>query len=328
MWHLKPEDLARLVDERPDADEAAHIADCRECAAELDVLREQTTQLAALPAMLPPPTSWDAMRRRLEAEGALPASAARAGIVGKPAGRSSAHTAPSTTAWMRAAAGVALFLAGGLLGAGVAAGPAAPDFDGTAAETPVGSEPDVTAAGTPPAAGLQVAAAPDARTGDASESPPAGSRATESASRAAAGEEPASLAARPSSPTPAEGRAPVLAGDAVPGVAGPPANGRLIASAPRVAEVNTPEEALRLVEARETAYLEAMTRLAELSGPETRGDVALRLATLDGIVLTTGAALREAPADPVINGYHLAARAQRDAMLRQVSFAAASEPRF
>ena len=43
-----------------------------------------------------------------------------------------------------------------------------------------------------------------------------------------------------------------------------------------------------------------------------------RLAALEGIVLMTGAALSEAPADPVINGYHLTALEQRDALLRQI----------
>jgi hypothetical protein len=44
-----------------------------------------------------------------------------------------------------------------------------------------------------------------------------------------------------------------------------------------------------------------------------------RLAALEGIMLTAQAALREAPADPVINGYLLTAMGQRDAMLRQIS---------
>ena len=43
-----------------------------------------------------------------------------------------------------------------------------------------------------------------------------------------------------------------------------------------------------------------------------------RLAVLEGIVLTTGAALREAPADPVINNYHLTALGQREALIRQI----------
>jgi hypothetical protein len=43
----------------------------------------------------------------------------------------------------------------------------------------------------------------------------------------------------------------------------------------------------------------------------------MRLAVLQAIVLTTGAALREAPGDALINRYHLAALTQRDALLGQ-----------
>ena len=53
-----------------------------------------------------------------------------------------------------------------------------------------------------------------------------------------------------------------------------------------------------------------------------------QLAALEGIVLTTRAALEEAPADPVINGYHLSALGQRDAILRQIDARADEEPWF
>jgi hypothetical protein len=89
----------------------------------------------------------------------------------------------------------------------------------------------------------------------------------------------------------------------------------LAASASRA---RTPDEAARFVRDAEGAYLAAMTRLAELTAAQS-SDPAVRLATLDGIVVTTAAALERSPADPVINGYHLAARAQRDALLRTVS---------
>ena len=55
-------------------------------------------------------------------------------------------------------------------------------------------------------------------------------------------------------------------------------------------------------------------------------DPAARLAALDNIVLTTAEALNESPADPVINGYHLTAVAQRNELLRQI--AASGEPVF
>lgn len=85
---------------------------------------------------------------------------------------------------------------------------------------------------------------------------------------------------------------------------------------------NTPaslEEAAREVADHEAAYLEALTRYAELSGGGLQVDPLDRLAALEGIVLTTRAALDRSPADPVINGYHLAALSQREALLRQVT---------
>jgi hypothetical protein len=51
------------------------------------------------------------------------------------------------------------------------------------------------------------------------------------------------------------------------------------------------------------------------------------MAALESIVLTTRAALNRAPADPVINGYHLTAVAEREAMLRRLAAATADESR-
>jgi len=81
----------------------------------------------------------------------------------------------------------------------------------------------------------------------------------------------------------------------------------------------TAEEWLREVQRTERAYLDALTHFAELSGTTTTGDPAARLAALEGIVLTTRAALGKAPTDEVINGYYLNAMAQRDATIRQIS---------
>jgi hypothetical protein len=81
----------------------------------------------------------------------------------------------------------------------------------------------------------------------------------------------------------------------------------------------TSEEAYEYVRQAEAHYLDALTRFAELSGATSIGDPAARLAALEGIVLTTRAALGQAPTDAVINGYYLNAVAQRDATLRQIS---------
>jgi hypothetical protein len=91
--------------------------------------------------------------------------------------------------------------------------------------------------------------------------------------------------------------------------------------APIVAQApaRTPEEAAARLRTAESDYLTALSRYTELAGRAAEGDPLARLAALESIVATTRAALGRAPADPVINGYHLTAVAQRDALLRQVS---------
>jgi hypothetical protein len=81
----------------------------------------------------------------------------------------------------------------------------------------------------------------------------------------------------------------------------------------------TPAEATERLHDAERLYLAALTRYAELTDAGEPVDPVTRLAALEGIVLTAQAALREAPADPVINGYLLTALGQREAMLRQIS---------
>jgi hypothetical protein len=79
------------------------------------------------------------------------------------------------------------------------------------------------------------------------------------------------------------------------------------------------QDAARQLRTAESEYLAALTQFTQLSGRMEEGDPLARLAALESIVATTRAALGRAPADPVINGYHLTAVAQRDALLRQVS---------
>jgi hypothetical protein len=81
-------------------------------------------------------------------------------------------------------------------------------------------------------------------------------------------------------------------------------------------------DALATVRATEQAYLTALTRYAEIAGGTASADPIARLAALQSIVVTTGAALGQAPADPVINGYHLTAVAQRDATLKKLQTSA------
>jgi len=103
--------LARLVDERADADEARHLAACEGCARELEALREQTQALRALPGIMPPLGDWDVLEAKLRSEGLVedPSLARRIGLA-------------RTPRWMPAAAAVVLFLGGGALGLTVRGG--------------------------------------------------------------------------------------------------------------------------------------------------------------------------------------------------------------
>jgi hypothetical protein len=86
-----------------------------------------------------------------------------------------------------------------------------------------------------------------------------------------------------------------------------------------VSSINTTQEAADAVRQTEQAYLNALTHYTELAGRTEAADPVARLAALESIVLTTRAALGQAPADPVINGYHLTALAQRDATIKQLA---------
>jgi hypothetical protein len=84
-------------------------------------------------------------------------------------------------------------------------------------------------------------------------------------------------------------------------------------------EPRTPEEAALMFRQTEALYLDALTRMAELAHDKEPGDPFARLAALEGIMTITREALGQAPADPVLNGYHLTAIAQRDATLKQLA---------
>jgi hypothetical protein len=79
------------------------------------------------------------------------------------------------------------------------------------------------------------------------------------------------------------------------------------------------EAAAFRLEQAEASYLEALTQYQEASGMPYGTNPAARLAALEGIMLSTRAALEAAPADPMINGYYLNAVGQRDAVLRQIA---------
>lgn len=299
MSHLNPEDLARLVDEPPAAAEAEHLAACGECAAELGAMRAEHAALATLPRILPVPTPWESMRHRLEREGLLSAAA------------------PGRAGWMPGlAAALALFLAGSATGVAIAG-------DWSERDVALVTEPQ---SARPPAGGTGETAGSDVHRGPAEvvtgNGAVAGSDAVETPTAPAV-----DLAAREAPPRRDGGSQPD-GGD--PGRL--PSIHAVSTSAPNWAAISrrasgarTADEAARFVREAEGAYLAAMTRLAELTEAGS-SNPAVRLATLDGIVVTTGTALQRAPADPVINGYHLAARAQRDALLRTVSSSREQDP--
>lgn len=220
MQHLMIETIARLVDEAPSAEEAAHLDQCAECAHEVEAMRADVAALASLPMIEPPPTEWTALEDRLLEEG----------LVRRRAG-SHAAWAPAT---VRAAASVAIFALGAVAGIGWTRGGLA-----------------VTGGNARAVANL------DAR---------------------AAG-----------------------------------MDGSLVT----VREPRSPEEMRALYRQAEAVYLDALARVSDLG--DASGDPFARLATLESIAAITRSALAEAPADPVINGYHLTALAQREATLRQIA---------
>lgn len=268
MQHLTLEALARLVDEPPLADEAAHVSSCLVCRRELDELRAQTAALGALVDPEPAPGAWDALETALRAEGLI-LDVPRARVV--PPWR--------RPALLRAAAAVAIFAVGGAVGMALRAN------GGTRVAT------------TEPALGPAMTARPPVGAGDG--------RLASTASPMETGEE-----------------GPLVV-EAVPAAAsgvrlastGTPARTRRLAADPVV------RQAQAELEGAEAAYVAALQRYAAIADPQSGADPATRLAALERMVTTTRAALEGAPDDPVINGYHLAALRERDALRRQLASA-------
>jgi len=225
MQHLTLETMARLIDEPPDAVDAAHLDACDACRAEFDALRADVASLAVLPPIAPPDAVWHGLERRARAEGLI------------------RTVAPAARAWgpalLRLAASILVFAVGAASGLAWARSEAT-----SAAET---------------------AAVADAADRDA---------------------------ARPLD---------------------------LGTTFVTARQPTTTAEADLLLEEAEAVFYYALRRAAEMAPDAPRQDMLARLATLESITNVTGTALSHAPADPVINGYYLAARAQRDAMLQRVS---------
>lgn len=82
---------------------------------------------------------------------------------------------------------------------------------------------------------------------------------------------------------------------------------------------DTRDETTALLGEAEALYLNVLERAATMNAGVEGGDPVARLAALQGITAITRAALDRAPADPVLNGYHITALAQREATLRQIA---------
>lgn len=267
MYHLNLEALARLVDEAPGEDEAAHLRDCLVCRRELEALREQTFALAELPPLQPSDAAWAALEAQLLEEGLMRTPAPAPVAVSRPAVR---------PGWLRLAASLALFLAGGGAGAIMWARMQAVTV------TPV--------AQLPPS---QVDRPVNVQVVD-----PLGDRA---------------LVERPVT----DGSGARLISDAAP--APRPAATR---RPPRPAASPAVQAAERELADAEAAYLAALQRYAELADPSSGADPATRLEALDRLVEMSARALDRSPDDAQLNGYHLAAVSERDALRRQIQRAA------
>jgi hypothetical protein len=74
MSHLPIERLAALADEQPTADESTHLAQCAECARELEAIRSLVSLAGAeREQMSVPLTRWDTLAAKLRSEGLVAA---------------------------------------------------------------------------------------------------------------------------------------------------------------------------------------------------------------------------------------------------------------
>jgi hypothetical protein len=266
MQHLTLEAIARLVDEAPDPDEAAHLSGCIPCRRELAEMRAQTAALGSLDDPEPDAEAWPRLEAALRAE-ALILDIPRTRTV--PAWRR-----PSV---LRAAAAVAIFLVGGAGGMLLRAG------RGTTTSAPLPATTGPVAVARPPAD------ANDARPGSTAPAAPEPTLFTDGAPAATPGARLAST-----------------------GTTG---------ARPQSARAETPAVRRARAELRkaEDAYLSALQRYAAIADPSSGADDATRLEALDRMVSTTSSALQDAPDDPVINGYHLAALREREALRRELA---------
>lgn len=112
------------------------------------------------------------------------------------------------------------------------------------------------------------------------------------------------------------------------GTTDPPAAPRAVApkrTPPQRATAAEADRAARELMQAQAAYLAALQRLAAIADPASGNTPETRLAALDRLVQLTAEALDRVPGDPVINGYHLAAVAERAAVRREMEKDASTE---
>lgn len=142
MSHLSTDRLAAIADDTPTPGEATHLAGCWDCRAEVAAYR----RLARLAAMAPVPneplTAWSQLAPQLRAEGII----VDAHRTATPGGGSpivplmNQGRKPRLQVWaLRAAAGLALVIGGGLLGRMTAGQPFPADADQFSPALPVAS---------------------------------------------------------------------------------------------------------------------------------------------------------------------------------------------
>jgi hypothetical protein len=91
---------------------------------------------------------------------------------------------------------------------------------------------------------------------------------------------------------------------------------------PALASVNSVEEANEALRQAEQNYMDLLVvrnQLVEQDGGAQSADPATRYAALDYLVDAGRAALRQAPADPFLNGFVVTVAAERQAQLRRLS---------
>ncbi len=114
MSHLSTDRLAAIADETPTPDEATHLAGCWDCRAEVAAYRRLAKMAAMAPAPSEPLTAWSQLAPQLRSEGLLVDRAPQAGAATVVA---LSDRKPRLQVWaLRAAAGLALLIGGGLAG--------------------------------------------------------------------------------------------------------------------------------------------------------------------------------------------------------------------